>query len=79
MAHARSTSTATHQGPTYQALFGTLAAAVVGLVAAGLVFGNSIITRAEAAGARSEDRIEKRLGAIESKVDRITEFLIGGK
>ncbi len=51
------------------AIAGAVAAIVVGL----LVFGNSVVSRAEAHGAQSEVRIERRLVRIEEKVDRLIE------
>jgi hypothetical protein len=61
-------------GPvTYKTLFTLLAAAAVALVTGSLVFGNSVVSRAEAASVRTEDRLESRLTRIEDKVDRVLE------
>lgn len=46
------------------------------IIAAGWVFFVAVLGRAEAASERVEDRIEKRLEALESKVDGMPQRLI---
>lgn len=65
---------AKHEPTWKSALAG--AGVVVAFVFGLMTWGNSIVGRAEAAGVRTEDRLENRLNAIEAKLDKITDILI---
>lgn len=58
---------------THRQLVGWLFGCAVGLLAFALTFGSIVVGKAEAAGERVENRVDKRLERIENKIDKLGE------